>query len=208
MRLYRQHSDPSRAHQPPRSLAAPVVEGCLTGLNGIILAYGQTASGKSHSMGVLQGVDIERNDIERPDPEEACRSSPHQTSGRRGAGWNAKSTPSTHGFGEPKGAQIYSHNQADPGMIPRALSRVFDHVQKEPMVSLDAESPADLSAKVTVSLLQIYNEIVQVCARPCPHCSGCVVHRCEPYDSRSCTVHPEACVYGSFHGRAAFAGRS
>ncbi|CAN0556721.1 unnamed protein product, partial [Ectocarpus sp. 12 AP-2014] len=45
-------------HELYQSLAAPVVEGCLTGFNGLIMAYGQTASGKSHSMGVLRGVDV------------------------------------------------------------------------------------------------------------------------------------------------------
>lgn len=157
-------------HQPPSSLAAPVVEGCLAGLNGIILAYGQTASGKSHSMGVLQGVDIVTRNIERHDElEEAC-SSPHRTSGLRGVGWNAKTTPLTQGLGKPKGvAQAYSHNQADPGIIPRALSRVFEHVQKEATGYLEAGSPADLSAKVSVSLLQIYNETVKVCERTCKH---------------------------------------
>eukprot|EP00903_Cladosiphon_okamuranus_P010917 g10312.t1 len=78
-------------HEVYDSLAAPVVEGCLAGINGIILAYGQTASGKSHSMGVLQGV----------------------------------------------------------GIVTQATGY------------LEASSPADLSAKVTVSLLQIYNETVQ-----------------------------------------------
>lgn len=119
-------------------------------------------------MGVLQGVDIETRDTERPGLEEAC-SSPHRTSRWRGTGWKVNANPLTQDFEKPKGVPAYSHNQDDPGIIPRALSRVFEHVRKEPTVTLDAESPADLSAKVTVSLLQIYNETVQVCARACPH---------------------------------------
>lgn len=118
-------------------------------------------------MGVLQGVDTVTRDIERPGLQEAC-SSPHGISRSRGLGWNAKLGPPTEGFGKPKGAQAYSHNQADPGIIPRALSRVFEHVQKESVVS----SEADLSVKVTVSLLQIYNEAVQVCDGLCPHRGG------------------------------------
>ncbi|CAN0505742.1 unnamed protein product [Ectocarpus sp. 8 AP-2014] len=58
------------------------------------------------------------------------------------------------------GAQISSHNQTDPGIIPRALSRVFEHVQGS-SVSSDGVSLADISVKVKVSLLQIYNETVQ-----------------------------------------------
>lgn len=76
---------------------------------------------------------------------------------------NAKTDPPPQGVGKAKGAQAYSHNQADPGIIPRALSRVFEHVQTKQTVSLEAGAPSDLSVNVTVSLLQIYNETVQVC---------------------------------------------
>ncbi len=120
------------------SIAAPVVEGCLAGLNGIILAYGQTASGKSHSMGVLQGVDAATPDL----------------------GEDARITPPTHGVGKLNSIQSYSHNQTDPGIIPRALSRVFEYVQNEPMMASGKGSPESMSVKL--SLLQIYNETVQV----------------------------------------------
>ncbi|CAM9695752.1 unnamed protein product, partial [Sphacelaria rigidula] len=36
------------------SIAAPVVDGAIEGLHGLIMAYGQTASGKSYTMGALQ----------------------------------------------------------------------------------------------------------------------------------------------------------
>eukprot|EP00752_Nemacystus_decipiens_P007852 g7014.t1 len=87
-------------------------------------------------------------------------------------GSNVKSNPPTQGFGEPKGARAYSHNQDDPGIIPRALSRVFERLQKKTTASLDGGSPSNLSAKVTVSLLQIYNESVQDLLTPTAPFSG------------------------------------
>ncbi|CAM9787463.1 unnamed protein product [Ectocarpus sp. 6 AP-2014] len=130
-------------HELYQSLAAPVVDGCLTGFNGLIMAYGQTASGKSHSMGVLRGVDLSEAEL-----------------GKRGLGDTKDREAPFRECGTMNGAQISSHNQTAPGIIPRALSRVFEHVQGSP-VSSDRGSVEDVSVKVKVSLLQIYNETVQ-----------------------------------------------
>lgn len=106
-------------------------------------------------MGVLQGVDIATYDaapsaIRDPSGLQETRSSPR-----------GRSDEERLGYGKANGASLRSHNQADPGIIPRALSRVFEHMQGS-MVSLDSGSPTDGSPKVMVSLLQIYNETVQV----------------------------------------------
>jgi len=84
-------------------------------------------------------------------------------------GEGARTLPPTHEFGKPNGVQSYSHNQTDPGMIPRALSRVFEYVGSEPMSTSTEGSAENISVKL--SLLQIYNENVQVgdlpTNRPC-----------------------------------------
>lgn len=148
------------------SLAAPVVEGCLTGLNGLVMAYGQTASGKSHTMGVLQGVDVAAHDAASLAAQDrSClqetRSSPRGRSGEEGLRGSNGRGPSLQGHGKANGVRHHSHNQAEPGIIPRALSRVFEHME-DLMVPLGGGSPDDVSPTVKVSLLQIYNETVQV----------------------------------------------
>ncbi|CAB1115218.1 unnamed protein product [Ectocarpus sp. CCAP 1310/34] len=140
--LYQRHVE-TVARNVNVGLAAPVVDGCLTGFNGLIMAYGQTASGKSHSMGVLRGVDLSEAEL-----------------GKRRLGGTKDREPPFRQCGMMNGAQISSHNQTDPGIIPRALSRVFEHVQAS-SVSSDGGTLADVSVKVKVSLLQIYNETVQ-----------------------------------------------
>lgn len=137
-----------------RSLAAPVVEGCLVGLNGLIMAHGQTASGKSHTMGILRGIDISEVD---PGPSIAqepslLQGTQRNTTDRERAGADLDTGCTARGYRKPSSVQYYSHNQVDPGVIPRALSRVFDHESRS----------VDASVKVKVSLLQIYNETVQV----------------------------------------------
>ncbi|CAM9330589.1 unnamed protein product [Hapterophycus canaliculatus] len=116
------------------SIAAPVVEGCLIGRHGLIMAYGQTASGKSHTMGILKGIEVSASTAER-----------------RLRGANLDTETFVQVYGKPTSVECKSHNQVDPGVIPRALSRVFDHERQ----SIDA------SIKVKVSLLQIHNETVQ-----------------------------------------------
>lgn len=95
-------------------------------------------------MGVLRGVDLSEAELVE-----------------RGLGNTKDRDPPFLECGATNGAQTSSHNQTDPGIIPRALSRVFEHVQGS-SVSSDAGSLADVSVKVKVSLLQIYNETVQV----------------------------------------------
>lgn len=134
------------------SLAAPVVEGCLTGgLNGLIMAYGQTSSGKSHTMGVLQG-------LEPPREEKAAGSTSTEIKGnvsgkQRAIGEEIRqeNTP------PPRITADACSARNEPGIIPRALSRVFEHVGSAP------RGPAEVLVKV--SLLQIYNETVQVSRR-------------------------------------------
>lgn len=130
------------------------------------MAYGQTASGKSHTMGVLQGVDIAAHNVassgdrDTAGPQETLKS-PQRISDEEGMGGSNATQPSIQGYGKANGVRLHSHNQADPGIIPRALSRVFEHTQ-ESTRSFDNGSPADVSPKVNISLLQIYNETVQV----------------------------------------------
>lgn len=131
------------------------------------MAYGQTASGKSHTMGVLQGVDIAGNDGASLSAAEASGfddtdDSPHARSRVGGSRRSGEEEPRVQGYGKPNGAQnLHSHNQDEPGIIPRALSRVFQFVQgsADPFGS---ELTTDVSPEVRVSLLQIYNETIQV----------------------------------------------
>lgn len=137
------------------SLAAPVVEGVLDGLHGLIMAYGQTASGKSHTMGILEGSDLATRQEAPTDQSHdtgsgaLARSRDYQRTEAEGV---ASSIGSTVGDQTTTGV---STKGADPGIIPRALSRVFEHVG-----STSGGSTNDVSVKV--SLLQIYNETVQV----------------------------------------------
>ena len=41
---------PDRATTPPPQVARPVVDSCIEGYNGTVFAYGQTGTGKTHSM--------------------------------------------------------------------------------------------------------------------------------------------------------------
>lgn len=117
-------------------------------------------------MGVLQGVDIDAHDAaslaarDRSCLQETC-SSPRGRSSEEGLRGSNGIGPSLQGYGKANGVRRHSHNQADPGIIPRALYRVFEHMQ-ESMVPLDSGSPADVLPTVKLSLLQIYNETVQV----------------------------------------------
>lgn len=144
------------------SLAAPVIEGCLNGLHGLIMAYGQTASGKSHTMGILQGVDLAVDEVSfaptsGKDLLEATIRA-NRTSDKEGVWTGGAERPigSVARYGSAPVVHSARH-EADPGILPRALSRVFEHVA----LSRSAQRTEVL---VKVSLLQIYNETVQVSA--------------------------------------------
>lgn len=132
------------------SLAAPVVGGVLDGLHGLIMAYGQTASGKSHTMGILDArQETPRDQSHNTELGSLASSDDHQITEAEGV---ASSMGSTGGDQPTTGV---NNKGTDPGIIPRALSRVFEHVGPT-----SAGSTNDVSIKV--SLLQIYNETVQV----------------------------------------------
>lgn len=141
-----------------------MVEGCLEGLHGLIMAYGQTGSGKSHTMGVLQGMDLAApqaaSSARIPPGGMDTRVAANNSSNRELERENTRreATESQGGFFEGR-ETAYSVssacNEADPGIIPRALSRVFEHVKS-------SSSPGPTQLLVKMSLLQIYNETVQV----------------------------------------------
>lgn len=133
------------------------------------MAYGQTASGKSYTMGALQ----ESGTAEAVDFTESNPSFTHQPSaptavfGRdphaeAGRSWDAdqeardsNSSATYVGPGKARSSSAhYARCAPEAGIIPRALCRVFEHI-----TSVERAS----SVSVTVSLLQIYNEVVQVC---------------------------------------------
>lgn len=150
-----------------------MVEGALEGLHGLIMAYGQTASGKSYTMGILQ--ESTSPTAEDPCPvdciqlDTACTHQPSAstigvglTPGTGGGKfWNTErsecdfdsSTSSTGPGTDSSYTTRATRLLRDAGIIPRVLCRVFEHVKS-------VRCSADIS--VTVSLLQIYNETVQV----------------------------------------------
>lgn len=117
------------------------------------MAYGQTASGKSHTMGILEGSDLTTRREAPMDQSHntglGVLASKHQRTETEGV---ASSIGSTVGDQTTPGVDT---RDTDPGIIPRALSRVFEHMGSTP-----AASTSDVS--VRISLLQIYNETVQV----------------------------------------------
>lgn len=151
------------------SIAAPVVDGAIEGLHGLIMAYGQTASGKSYTMGALQesrtaeAVDcIESNSsfTHLPSaPTSVLGGDPYADAGRLWeSGQEARNVDSSATYVEPREERSSSANYIrcapEAGIIPRALCRVFERI-----TSFERAS----GVSVTVSLLQIYNEFVQVC---------------------------------------------
>ena len=81
-------------------VARPVVSEMLQGTNGTIFAYGQTGTGKTYTMGILDFISSE-----------------------------------------------------DAGIIPRALSQIFNHVEDTERMGNDV--------LVTLSFLQLYRESIQ-----------------------------------------------
>ncbi|RYG70098.1 hypothetical protein EON64_01040 [archaeon] len=82
-------------------LARPIVNEVLRGVNGTIFAYGQTGTGKTYTMGILEFVSNEH-----------------------------------------------------AGLIPRAISQIFDHVQT-------TLGTADCDITITQSFIQLYREQIQ-----------------------------------------------
>eukprot|EP01031_Cornospumella_fuschlensis_P035496 gene35496-43028_t len=82
-------------------LARPIVNEVLRGVNGTIFAYGQTGTGKTYTMGILEFV-----------------------------------------------------NNEHAGLIPRAISQVFEHVH-------NVTSTTDCDVSITQSFIQLYREQIQ-----------------------------------------------
>lgn len=141
------------------SLAAPVVKGCLAGLHGLVLAYGQTASGKSYTMGIGEDpgdVSVEETSLAHPF-RMARRLSvgayPQSNVGREFRMSDYTTMYSTTSAGDVLGHTLSACHNADSGVIPRTLSHLFQHV---------GSVSGDLHISLKISLLQIYNEVVQV----------------------------------------------
>eukprot|EP01071_Lankesteria_metandrocarpae_P004463 Lankesteria_metandrocarpae@DN3559_c0_g1_i2.p1 len=82
-------------------LCKDIVHACLRGFNGTIFAYGQTSSGKTHTM-----------------------------------------------LGSQGGTGTFHVVEADPGIIPRAMKELFDHINNS----------TEREYAVSLSYLEVYNE--------------------------------------------------
>jgi hypothetical protein len=133
------------------------VDGALKGINATVFAYGQTNSGKTHTMlGSLQDMGPSAatvasvagsGDAELPSPTSSGISL--ASSSNNNSNSSGSSSSSSHQQ-QPQQQQQHTMFSDDAGLIPRAAHRVFQ------LAAADSE----LQLTVTCSFLQIYNNQV------------------------------------------------
>ena len=119
---------------------ASLVAGCIGGYNSTVLAYGQTASGKTYTMG--DATDL-----------------PSDTAGpsNRLEGHDDDSVDSLTGPGEGAPSSQMTISQND-GVIPRVLCELFSAVERQ--------RPSCSSIELRVAFLEIYNEEIRDLLQP------------------------------------------